>query len=119
MTRREEIREGVAKNIFLKQRTSDDYIYRRPCWEELGASAKKPFYKEADGISRFLHSQGVVIKVDRELPEYLQASWVKIEDDIFTELEWNTQKALDKAGYVAVESLIEEGYFNNERFERG
>lgn len=46
----ERVGEDTAKYLFLEQRTNNDYIYRRPCWEELGASAKQLFYKEADLI---------------------------------------------------------------------
>ncbi len=61
MTRQEVIREGTARHIFLEQRTNMDYIHRRPCWEELGMSAKQPFLKKADNLITYLHSQGVVV----------------------------------------------------------
>ena len=55
-----------------------------------------------------LHLQGVVRKVERELPKPLIASWVDWGvDDISKVAEWDTQKALDMAGYSATEPLIE------------
>lgn len=47
MIKQKEPMEEMAKRLFLKQRTNDDYIYRRPCWEELGISAKQIFFDAA------------------------------------------------------------------------
>ena len=57
MSKQEEIREGVGKRLDL-------YIDE--------GSVEERLIKRADKILSYLHSQGVVIKVERELPE----SWV-------------------------------------------
>ncbi len=70
MNKQEEIREGVARNIAGPLLD----------WELT--------LKIADQVLQYLHSQGVVIKVEREIYE-------------------GYQEAV-RAGYVAVEPLIEE-----------
>ncbi len=77
MTKQEEIREGMLKIL-----------------QSRGVDVLKSVVVEGD-IYNFLHSQGVVIKVD---------------DYLFT--QFNSQNA-------TVEPLIKEDYFSNERFERG
>ena len=109
MTKQEEIREGVAKQFFIDQRTSYEYIYRYPSWEELGESAKQPFLDKADYILSYLHSQGVVIKVWRGFPRCPnQPAEDGITEHNFVKREaWiGCREQLLKAGFVAVEPLI-------------
>ncbi len=84
--KREKIRDWVAGEV-----TSD-------CWncEEKGyGETENPRctvdYKQSDKIITYLHSQGVVIKVDREMPRCMN---------------FERYTALTKAGYVAAEPLI-------------
>ena len=102
MIKQEEIREGLAIHLYNRLEFGKKGIY----WRDSFETTRKYFLQLAGSSLVHLGKRDVVIKVDRELPENLNASWVKIEDDIFTELEWNSQKALDKAGYVAIEPLI-------------
>jgi len=103
------------------------------CLEQSGWDKEKMTYEEAkenikhprcmdcwkewvdglvDQVIKRLHSQGVVIRVDRELPDILDwggfnsvAAAYAISQD---ELKARHKQALLKAGYVAVEPLIEE-----------
>jgi len=83
MIKQEEVREGIEE--ILK-----DHFF--------------PYTSATEEIIEYLHSQGVVIKVDRELPK---RTWYKDwggesgEDSYKLALE-------DMAGYVAVEPLIKE-----------
>jgi len=69
--------------------------------------------KGLEELFTYLHSQGVVIKVDRELPKYpyplvtqvtggmeVVDTWQKIYDE--------TQQGMLEVGYVAVEPIIKE-----------
>lgn len=88
----------------------------KPCWaiqynepDAVCASA----IDAIDGLFDYLHAQGVVIKVDRELPECP----VSLEDGLSSEVrnyrEYSikqyclAQLILLKAGYVATKPLIE------------
>ena len=62
----------------------------------------------ASQILAYLHSQGVVIKVERELPPRYFANRKKMPWVSDYDVEKNTQEEMLKAGYVAVEPLIEE-----------
>ena len=104
MTKQEEMKRFVS--LYLRQRFTTNEVPDDEC------------DKEAEFIQQYLHSQGVVIKVERELP--------KLTQDEFE--EWcgshqirgcGLRKAMcedycvflamnDKAGYVAVESLIKD-----------
>ena len=63
MTKQEEIREGIAKQLFA----NFDAIYRidRRTWEQLSKfnNIKQWWLTQADKILSYLHSKGVVIKV--------------------------------------------------------
>ena len=85
MTKQEEIREGVYKIIF-------NNFGQRP--EMLKAR-----------LLEYLHSQGVVVKVDRELPQY----WFDRGVNGYTERHYmavGIKECVEEAGYVAVEPLI-------------
>ena len=58
-----------------------------------------------DKILSYLHSQGVVIKVDRELPQITPAEYPVVPEAIVAQ---RTQQDMLEAGYVAVEPIIEE-----------
>ena len=106
MTKREEIREVI--DIY----TDDDCLYpNTTCeWHKGG------YCVSGDGsykcLMKRLDELGVVIKVERELPEkpdgyddyYL--TWQKYDEG---------QESMLEAGYVAVEPLIEEETENGER----
>ena len=64
-----------------------------PCWEEWVDDL-------VEQVIQKLHSQGIVIKVDRELPSIFDS-----DENILSALEYKKKLA----GYVAVELLIKEG----------
>ena len=80
---REEIREQIAK-----------IAGNNP-------NPKEVDLETADIVLVYLHSQGVVIKVDRELPV------VKLRNRFMQDVVNETLKKLSQDGYVAVEPLIE------------
>ena len=99
MSKQSDIREGI-------QDLMDN------CWEQCNPDYPKLItfrpMKFLNELMPFLHSQGVVIKVDRELPKAFVASWFQWNgEDILEDVSTDTQTALDKAGYEAVEPLIE------------
>ena len=99
MTKQEEVRDGVITNI------------AKACPDMLNAD----IVKLADKILKDEGSQGLVIKVERELPHSLYVNLMfgaKKKSVICENMELNTiyeegQRDMLKAGYVAVEPLIE------------
>ena len=87
--KREEIDRGVSWLL------SDIY--------EAGKNGATINYRDRwTGISAYLHSQGVVIKVDRELPSYTP----RLESNNLCRLGFGmARRDILKAGYVAVGSL--------------
>ena len=114
MTKQEEIREGVALSLSLGMLKKDDAIDEDgELWTDDGYyfftdSARERF---ANRVLQYLHSQGVVIKVDRECPSISSAVRCATKLGVFH----ITQLDMLEAGYVVVEPLIaetmiEEGY---------
>ena len=99
MTKQEEIREEVPNFINKHIKRSQDCGRRGISLRGSGLYLDaEPFMEE---VLTYLHSQGVVIKVDRKLP----ATHWENEDMI---RGWNiAEKEMLNAGYVAVEPLIE------------
>ena len=103
MATREEIREGIEKFV------SEAYWYE---------GEKNMVVDITSRLVNYLHSQGVVIKVDRELPLNKMTCNMKIigepeatkqvQDEIRREMAiWEeVQRDILQAGYVAVEPLI-------------
>lgn len=104
MTDQEEVREGLKTTILSNT--------------EINNSGDVVFKPDGlDNVFSYLHSQGVVLKVDRELPKYLAAVFDDYEKDAEGEYDMarpifrslyigfneNQTKAL--AGYCAVESI--------------
>ena len=92
MSKQKEIREGAIVSLMNYKG-----FHRAPC-EYI-----------VDHLAKYYDSQGIVIKVDRELPEWLKFKWAN--NPCIT-----TQDAIDKhftfdivedAGLVSVEPLIE------------
>lgn len=88
MNRQDKIKEGVA-DFCRVMRAEGELRHYTP-------------QSDADGILEFLHSQGVVIKVDRPLPDISYHS-------AYPENEERYQQAMLEAGFIAVEPLINEG----------
>ncbi len=131
MNKQEKIREGIAERIHLercgwslniseKEELSEDRIERwKKYWveySELPEEVKEQDRIWADGLLSYLHSQGVVIKVDRELPTPADPSGkTRMTDAYFChwadrEVYVKGQQDMIKAGYEAFESLIEGGH---------
>ena len=92
MTKQEKIRKGIADKFLNYQGTN---------YKHATKLERENALVMADNVVEVLHSQGVVIKVKRELPP-------SDVDDICTlnEVIWEYRIVLRKAGYVAVEPLI-------------
>ena len=99
MSTREEIRKGIEE---LSHRYIKGYIKPMPPMDyfNLLQNLRKAILGE-------LHKQGVVIKVERDLPEnpYNEDS---IKDDLWLGAE-DYKDIIENAGYTLVEPLIEEG----------
>lgn len=151
MTIQEKIREGVVVRLMAadEQMTIDKATEFWAKWkselkenpEHFGDCTNEPvscmrclvedYYRRVDEIIEFEDSQGVVVRVDRELPNCLYDSLIfptTIEEagtvlttkgltdreksavsGTIARLGWEScAKAIDEAGYVAVEPLIEE-----------
>ncbi len=104
---REEIREGISRRLFQIENNFEvtDEWWAEMCENEWSNAIVCS--ENADKILNYLHSQGVVIKVDKELPKPLTASYIDWDNgNIVTEVVWDTARALNRAGYLAVEPLI-------------
>ena len=97
MAKQEEIREGIAVRLYWKDHPVGDWSVELP-------ETKAIYYIRANVALSYLHDNGVVIKVERELPfqviinDAVTVGGSKI--DIPNEV-------LKSAGYEAIESLVE------------
>jgi len=98
MATREEIREGLAVKLAFYQ--GRDY------WKMTEVD-KEYWLTQSYGALEYLHSQGVVIRVDRDSNAMVL---VNVEDRDYANEEFLPIKVknLEAAGYVAVEPLIGE-----------
>ena len=103
MTRQEEIQEEIAKSICLWDGLD---------WEIL-PEKDYPMLKTRETYRRFamvlmtnLDSQGVVLKVERNLPAVHWSSDAPLYDKAFGEGVAAGQSKMLKAGYKAVEKLV-------------
>lgn len=118
MTKQEKIREGVARQLYywltMAYRNEDNF--NETAWEAISEKDRE-YYREyyAEPLMKSLHSQGVVIRVEKELPKTIPVlpkfhkQGIITDDDLLdyarvTEL-LNRMEYI-KAGYVAVEPLI-------------
>ena len=91
MATREEIRLEIAD--ILGKNWGDN-------WEVHNRVAKE--------ITTYLHSQGVVLKVDRELPKLYEPLTATKEQNDMVRLGYNSCKQdMLRAGYVATEPLVD------------
>ncbi len=93
MTKQQELREGIYRII-------ENWDGNR------GLHRGDPFDRVVKEIQTFEASQGVVLKVNKKLPEYVVG--INVTDDsakfISEEVQWD----MERAGWSATESLIEE-----------
>ncbi len=104
MTRQGEIREEMAKRRYYSGWISVSGGI--PSWEDRTEVEREYFREKIDDDFRYLHSQGVMIKVDRKLPDITNIGSPEY-NDAFIDGVRKTGKAILEAGYVAVVSLIE------------
>lgn len=102
MTKQEEIREGIASRIWYRASLPSVNIK----WEELTSFARDCWLHLADEEMSILRSQGVVLRVDKELPQpdYAGENWYGSYGV--------AQEHMLKAGYTATEPLIEKDTFD-------
>lgn len=121
MTKQEEIREGIVQGVNLI--LLHNLVRMKPTANYIDINETPEYRKwledEVDKeIIKLAHSQGVVIRVDRELPDEVLIGVLKsLCDRLDVDRDLAEIKAIGyvldmlKAGYVAVEPLME----NNER----
>lgn len=101
MTKQEEMREELAKEFYNARASVGDMPWgQAQAVRTIGADLA---YAKATEILEYLHSQGVVIKVERELPKpeiYINC-WAQSGYAL-------CQYHIEEAGYEAVEPLIKE-----------
>jgi len=100
LTKQEEIREGL-ENLQLFR------------WDA------EVFYLTPTNITRVLsslHSQGVVIKVERELSEWEDHPFSLPQEEL---IYGDAQEMLVQSGYVAVEPLMEEKEMDGWEYNQG
>ena len=99
MSKQEEIREGVAIKLYgwLHSSGSPDRHSKK-----VPEVVRTGYRKRADELLEDLASEGVVLKVDRELP----INTCGDDYDCYESCHLIAQEDMLKAGYVAVEPLI-------------
>lgn len=128
MTKQEEIKEELARLeheqwvAWSKAVAEEVSLERLTRWEKLWVAydglteeQKDQDRKWADRSLGSLHSQGVVIKVDRELPKSIYGDDLPAIEQLISyqtlskmrDAEESAQRRMLDAGYVAVEPLIE------------
>ena len=101
MSKQQEIIEGMAECIYYS--CYDRQLILGLRWDVLSPETKRPYINIAELQLKYLHSQGVVIKVDRKLP----SRWFKWVGMFMRPVEI-TEKEIRKSGWAAVAPLIEE-----------
>ena len=91
---REKIKKFVS--LYLRQRFVTDEMPEDEC------------DKEAEFIMRYLHSQGVVIEVEKELPDCDAYRYIDLDNSGWTYNKELMAKTCPMADRVATEPLIEE-----------
>lgn len=105
-----EIREDVAGKIF-EWCKRNGFIVASFEWAELQGGTRGKILAITDIILEYEDSRGVVIRVERELPEWLKFKWannpcITSQDDVDKAFTFDIA---EDAGLVFTESLIEGG----------
>jgi len=101
----ETLREGIAKH-FRPHTLGDIDDDLTGIISGVAVGTMELYRIQADELIEWLDSQGVVRKVERELPKVPQAEIAPMYDKVFREGINAGQYSMLKAGYVAVEPLI-------------
>ena len=107
MTKQEEIREGLAVRLHTQERSTLRVTYETSpyncSWELLLETQREEYRNTAENVFMgYLHSKGVVFKVDRELPRCGHVGLSVAHGDD------NPICPLLEAGFVFVGPLIKE-----------
>lgn len=104
MSKQKKIREGIARNSYLwaSMMAGKESI---ESFNNLSEGERKPYYVLAHQLSIYLNREGVVIKVDRELP--CNDCDAKDVPDRCCDM-WCKKLKEYEAGYEATEPLIKE-----------
>ena len=108
MTRQEEVREGVARRLAI--RDDKGFLDHQTLTYKITVEE----YEWVDRLLSYLHFQGVVIRVEKEPPliflkdaEEHDTKWAESNfTDSLQEFGKETQRNMFKAGYTAIEPLI-------------
>ena len=96
MTKQEEIREGIAQWLYCQyreRRIGENWTFD---WEKVSEEIKDKFREHTKNLAQYLHSQDVVLKVDRELPKLIDR------------FRGQVKRVLIQDNWSAVEPLIKE-----------
>ena len=114
MTEQKKIKEGMARRLFDSEMNRDQVFgvaHREKAW----ADEKETWLARAGDELAELHSEGVVIKVDREFPDIEQvfANVANLSKEVHKNVlgdKWKFINAVRKSldGYTAFEPIIEE-----------
>lgn len=105
MTKQEEIREGIARNAYIWASFTCGEDSIEPL-ENLSAEKQKVYFTFAHQLAIFLDRQGVVIKVERELPDITDGCDCEVCQH-FRQTSAIPHQVLLSAGYAATKPLIE------------
>lgn len=107
MNKQEEIREGMAVRLHIRERSLLKVIDEvSPCncaWDDIPGCFKNQYRQDAELLLGYLRSQNVGINANPYLVEGLAVTIVDGEQSAIIPI-----KALAKAGYVLFKPLIEE-----------
>jgi len=101
ITKQEKIKEGMAERLYKEAPGWKNYQYVP--FKDAPEVVREQYLREADKWLIWLDSQGVVMQVERELPEYST-----LDDPVCCAgCHESEQVNMLEAGFVATESLIE------------
>jgi len=104
-----DIREGLARELFedaMCEHQTFGVETRKKVWEK----ECDDFRARADNLITYLRSEGLVRKVEGELPDKGEW-WAKIvhldesKTTIFVSVYWNAQQDMLQAGYTLIEEI--------------
>ncbi|KKN62165.1 hypothetical protein LCGC14_0514440 [marine sediment metagenome] len=103
ITKQEEIREGVAIWLYNYEMSGKHTSWS--LWLDIEEDLKYHYRGCVNELMKKMDKQGVVLKVGRELPEYVGC--VNVSDGFTKAIAQEAQQDMLKAGYGAFEPLIE------------
>ena len=99
---REEIREDTARTFYEESDVSKTIV-----WLDLPEETRDSFFRKADSLLYRLQTKhNVVIKVDRELPGFIDMIMGNQESTDYIAGIKDAIERLQQAGYVAIEPLV-------------